>query len=544
MKYIMSMVHHNPGEPPFESIFNDAENLSAYGYNAQVFKHINTVITFDKLGLDLFPKGSEDRLWLDSFTQSLVEEMKQAKAAGKEVYYHIDLFVLPKKLVEAYKDEILDEDGKISLDKEKTLELHRVLIDEVFSRFPEIDGFIIRVGETYLHDTPYHIGNGAVKYGEKEKEKAQFVKLIEFLKEEVSIKHQKKLFFRTWDCFPDRFHADREYYLDIVNKIEPHENLYFSIKYVALDFWRRVKWNECLETGNHKQIIEVQCQREYEGKGAYPMYVMSDVINGDKHLSKVRGLKDVASNPQIQGIYAWPRGGGWLGPRIKNEFWCRLNTYVLGKYAENPDKTEEEIFYEFCKNDMGLSEKDGALFREMCLTANEAILRSRYIEEYDKTLNESFMPAGNWMRDECLGGMDQLGEAFEVLYRGGSIDAAIKEKEEGLRLWKKVRKIAEEIDFSTTPDGEFIKITTEYAVKLFAITVIGWKLMSEGFVYSKTRKVDKAYFETLLNEFDKAVADYRLLSENPVCPSLYGLEFLFDQKGMLTTINKYKEEIL
>lgn len=543
MRYIMSMVHHNPGEAPFQSIFNDAENLSAYGYNAQVFKHINTVITFDKLGLDLFPKGSEDRLWLDSFTQSLVEEMKQAKAAGKEVYYHIDLFVLPKKLVEAYKDEILDEDGKISLDKEKTLELHRVLIDEVFSRFPEIDGFIIRVGETYLHDTPYHIGNGAVKYGEKEKEKAQFVKLIEFLKEEVSIKHQKKLFFRTWDCFPDRFHADREYYLDIVNKIEPHENLYFSIKYVALDFWRRVKWNECLETGNHKQIIEVQCQREYEGKGAYPMYVMSDVINGDKHLSKVRGLKDVASNPQIQGIYAWPRGGGWLGPRIKNEFWCRLNTYVLGKYAENPDRTEEEIFYEFCKNDMGLSEKDGALFREMCLTANEAILRSRYIEEYDKTLNESFMPAGNWMRDECLGGMDQLGEAFEVLYRGGSIDAAIKEKEEGLRLWKKVRKIAEEIDFSTTPDGEFIKITTEYAVKLFTITVIGWKLMSEGFVYSKTRKVDKAYFETLLNEFDKAVAGYRLLSENPVCPSLYGLEFLFDQKGMLTTINKYKEEI-
>lgn len=543
MRYIMSMVHHNPGEAPFQSIFNDAENLSAYGYNAQVFKHINTVITFDKLGLDLFPKGSEDRLWLDSFTQSLVEEMKQAKAAGKEVYYHIDLFVLPKKLVEAYKDEILDEDGKISLDKEKTLELHRVLIDEVFSRFPEIDGFIIRVGETYLHDTPYHIGNGAVKYGEKEKEKAQFVKLIEFLKEEVSIKHQKKLFFRTWDCFPDRFHADREYYLDIVNKIEPHENLYFSIKYVALDFWRRVKWNECLETGNHKQIIEVQCQREYEGKGAYPMYVMSDVINGDKHLSKVRGLKDVASNPQIQGIYAWPRGGGWLGPRIKNEFWCRLNTYVLGKYAENPDRTEEEIFYEFCKNDMGLSEKDSALFREMCLTANEAILRSRYIEEYDKTLNESFMPAGNWMRDECLGGMDQLGEAFEVLYRGGSIDAAIKEKEEGLRLWKKVRKIAEEIDFSTTPDGEFIKITTEYAVKLFAITVIGWKLMSEGFVYSKTRKVDKAYFETLLNEFDKTVADYRLLSENPVCPSLYGLEFLFDQKGMLTTINKYKEEI-
>lgn len=544
MKYIMSMVHHNPGEAPFESIFNDAENLSSYGYNAQVFKHINTVITFDKLGLDLFPKGSEDRKWLDSFTQSLVGEMKQAKAAGKEVYYHIDLFVLPKKLVEAYKGEILDENGKISLEKEMTLELHRVLIDEVFSRFPEIDGFIIRVGETYLHDTPYHIGNGAVIYGDKEKEKAQFIRLIEFLKEEVSIKWGKKLFFRTWDCFPDRFHADLNYYLDITDKIEPHENLYFSIKYVALDFWRRVKWNECLCKGKHKQIIEVQCQREYEGKGAYPMYVMSDVINGDKYLKKVVGLKDVIDNPLIDGIYAWPRGGGWLGPRIKNEFWCRLNTYVLGKYAENPSRTEEEIFSEFCREDLKLSKKDTELFREMCLTANEAILRSRYIEEYDKTLNESFMPSGNWMRDECLGGMDQLGEAFEVLYENNSIDAAVKEKEYGLSLWKKVKEISEKIDFSNSLDGEFIKITAEYAVKLFAITVIGWKLMAEGFIYTKTGKADKKLFEELLMEFDRAVEEYRKLSENPICPSLYGLEFLFDQKGMLTTINNYKNDIL
>ncbi len=544
MKYIMSMVHHNPGEAPFESIFNDAENLSSYGYNAQVFKHINTVITFDKLGLDLFPKGSEDRKWLDSFTQSLVGEMKQAKAAGKEVYYHIDLFVLPKKLVEAYKGEILDENGKISLEKEMTLELHRVLIDEVFSRFPEIDGFIIRVGETYLHDTPYHIGNGAVIYGDKEKEKAQFIRLIEFLKEEVSIKWGKKLFFRTWDCFPDRFHADLNYYLDITDKIEPHENLYFSIKYVALDFWRRVKWNECLCKGKHKQIIEVQCQREYEGKGAYPMYVMSDVINGDKYLKKVVGLKDVIDNPLIDGIYAWPRGGGWLGPRIKNEFWCRLNTYVLGKYAENPSRTEEEIFSEFCREDLKLSKKDTELFREMCLTANEAILRSRYIEEYDKTLNESFMPSGNWMRDECLGGMDQLGEAFEVLYENNSIDAAVKEKEQGLSLWKKVKEISEKIDFSNSLDGEFIKITAEYAVKLFAITVIGWKLMVEGFIYTKTGKADKKLFEELLMEFDRAVEEYRKLSENPICPSLYGLEFLFDQKGMLTTINNYKNDIL
>ena len=46
----------------------------------------------------------------------------------------------------------------------KTQELHQVMLDEVFLRFPDIDGLIIRVGETYLYDTPFHTGNGAVHY--------------------------------------------------------------------------------------------------------------------------------------------------------------------------------------------------------------------------------------------------------------------------------------------------------------------------------------------------------------------------------------------
>lgn len=544
MKYRMSMVHHNPGEAPFDTIFNNAENLSAYGYNAQVFKHINTCLTFDELGLDLFEKGSEERAWLDGFTSSLIKEMRSAKAAGKEVYYHIDLFVLPKKLVEIYADEILDENGKISLDKEKTLFLHSVLIREVFARFPEVDGFIIRVGETYLHDTPYHTGNGAVIYGDKEREKEQFIRLIDFLRQEVCVLHGKKLFFRTWDCFPDRFHACKEYYLDIVNSVEPHENLYFSIKHVALDFWRRVKFNECLTAGRHKQIIEVQCQREYEGKGAYPSYVMADVINGDKHLKKVIGLRDVASDPLIEGIYAWPRGGGWLGPRIKNEFWCRLNTYVIGKFAEDPSRTEEEIFREFSKEDMHLSEEDIDLFRETCLISNEAILKSRYIEKYDETLNESFMPCGNWLRDECIGGLDQLGEVFECLYSNGSVYDAIEEKKEGLRLWEKAREVCSEIDFSSCLDGEFIKVSLEYAVRLFKITSLGFEIMLRGFIHQKGEKADKDEFAKLLGELDMAVEHYRELENNSFSSSLYGLEFLFDQKGMLTTINNYKNIIL
>jgi hypothetical protein len=34
--------------------------------------------------------------------------------------------------------------------------------------------------------------------------------------------------------------------------------------------------------------------------------------------------------------------------------WCALNAYVIAKYAENPKRTEEEIFNEFAAQQLGL----------------------------------------------------------------------------------------------------------------------------------------------------------------------------------------------
>ena len=160
------------------------------------------------------------------------------------------------------------------------------------------------------------------------------MKLIRFLREEICVKHGKQLFFRTWDIFPDKLHARLDHYLEVTDQIEPHPQLAFSIKHTALDFWRHVKVNECLTQGKHPQIIEVQCQREYEGKGAYPNYVMDGVINGFEENAKKIGLKDLLAHPKILGVYSWSRGGGWYGPYIKNEFWPDLNAFVLAQFVQ------------------------------------------------------------------------------------------------------------------------------------------------------------------------------------------------------------------
>jgi hypothetical protein len=59
------------------------------------------------------------------------------------------------------------------------------------------------------------------------------------------------------------------YYEQMTNQIPTHPQLYFSIKHSAGDFTRPAVWNPQLGTGKHAQIVEVELQREYEGKGAY-----------------------------------------------------------------------------------------------------------------------------------------------------------------------------------------------------------------------------------------------------------------------------------
>jgi hypothetical protein len=537
------MVHHNPGEQPFESAFLDPSHLVEYGYNGQVFKHINCIATFAKLGLDLFPKGSPEREWLDRFTPGIVEEIAAAKAHGLKVFYHIDLFVLPAKLVELYRDEICGADGRISLDKPKTSEIHQILFDEIFERFPALDGLIIRVGETYLFDTPYHGGNGVVPRSGKDwtptylyaetvdgkmsdsnwtpAQVSSYIRLIRFLREEICVRYEKTLIFRTWDIYPDKLHAVPEHYLEVTDHIEPHEKLLFSIKHTALDFWRRVKVNECLSIGKHSQIVEVQCQREYEGKGAFPNYVMDGVINGFDENSQRIGLGDLLQSSRIKGVYSWSRGGGWYGPYIKNEFWADLNAFVLGSFAKDQLLAETDLFARFCRERMLLNDADTLRFRGICLLSSSAVLKGRQCEAFDKVLNESVLPTACWMRDDRLGGREQLHIVLKYLDENRLVETALDEKQEAVELWHKVRSMAAEIYWGDEGLEEIIKTSIEYGRLLFSIVHQGWIIMCAGFEGDRSGHYDRPAIEEAAAKYDSLWEEYRQLSRSPSCASLY-----------------------
>lgn len=517
MEFIMDMVHHNPGEPLCQTSFLNPEKLVRYGYNGQVHKSINCAVTCQSFDPDCLPQGSSDRNWILQKQANIRQEIRLAKEAGLQVFYHIDLMVLPRLLFQKHREKLCDPQGIIDLQKEATQRLLICMLREIFQEFPQVDGLIIRVGETYLYDTPYHVGNSLIRtsaYDGSEvpvqEEQRRYVLLLNLLRQEVCVNLEKYLFFRTWDCYPDKFHANPNYYLSVTNQVLPHDKLLFSIKHTAHDFWRWQPLNPCIGIGNHRQIIEIQCQREYEGKAAHPNYVAHGVLEGFPEQEDPMGLRQAAASGKVCGIYTWCRGGGWYGPYITNELWCEIHSWIFGHWARNPPQREETLFYRFCQEELGLSQEDSTLFRKLCLTASQAVLKGRYCGEYEKDARRKGLQPSNWMRDDRLGGEVQMKPMLDYLTQTGKWPLALEEKQQSVTLWKECVTLAEQIQ--TGPDSfrQWVITSSIYGQNLYQVVRCIWELFG-----SQKPK------EALLADYQEAWAQYRQTARLSQCATLY-----------------------
>lgn len=555
---ILDMVHHNPGEPLTETIFNNPTYLKNQGYTGQVmndFTFAHAAITFDKLNPQIFPQGSKDRAWVMAAANRVRKNIAAAHAAGIKVYYFTDLIVLPKKLVELYRNEICDAKGKISFERPKTIEIHKMMLDELFGTFPDLDGLVIRTGETYLNNVPYHTGNNPITNGT-----TSHVKLINLLKDEVCVKRNKTIFYRTWSF--GGMHDSAAYYLSVTDKIEPHQNLFFSIKHTKGDYHRTFDFNPTLGIGNHKQIVEVQCQREYEGKGAYPNYVMEGVINGFeeyKTICKQKGntcLKDIKDNKNFAGVWSWSRGGGWVGPYISNEFWCKLNAFVIGKWGSNTNATEESVFNQFMDANGIKKPADRKAFRSLCLLSAKAVLRGHESGEYPFDSDWVW-----WMRDEFLAGIDTpnvspkmypsegvLLKAFSWYYKNGLLDKVVAEKQNNVQIWNKIVLLSSKVHLPNKEDQAYLTISSRYGWLLHSIIASGWKIMALGYQGDQTGHYNKKELLLAIKQYDSNwVAYKKLKADFAACATLYKpFAFVYTApnyhavQGMDASVNKYR----
>lgn len=539
-RFALDMVYDNPGEPPQPSAFRDPKFLAGWGYNGQVIADgADSCQTFDAIASGIFVSDPEAKKWIEEHARLLEARAQATRAAGLKAYAWFQFIVLPKALVEKYRDRICDRQGHIDLERRLTQKILRAQVNELFDRCPSLDGLVVRTGEIYLHDSPFHTATGRESEGKTQGATAilrgprSHTTLLKLLREEVCVKRDKQLVYRTWD-FGNNFHINPDYYLKVTDAIAPHPNLVFSIKHQADDFLRIRPFNPTLGIGKHRQIVEVQGQREAYGKGAHPYYVGDGVINGweeDKLTMKPgrpHGLRDLTTNQNFAGVWTWSRGGGWEGPYITNELWCALNAHVAAKFAQNPARSEPELFNEFATQQLGLAGDDLARFRELNLLSASAILRGQcsLLGPVDLW----------WARDNFMGVPD-----LRYFVTNQLVTAALAEKAEAVAQWKRIESLARQIKFRDASTQEFVETSCTYGRIKYAIFEQAWTVILLGKQGELSSRFESARITQATAAYDQLWAEWRQLRANhPSCATLYKDVAFHDQPGMGALVDSYR----
>lgn len=541
-RFVIDMVHNNPGEPLQPTAFRDPHHLAALGYNGQVIMaEADSCETFDSIAPGLIPGGSPERTWILQHAQALEKQAEATHAAGLKAYAWFQFIVLPKELVARYKNTICDAQGRIDLELPMTQKILRAQIDEIFNRCPALDGLVVRTGEIYLFDSPYHTSSGRPNESLAQSATAiihgpdSHIALLNLLRDEACVKHNKVVIYRTWD-FGNNFHINPAYYLKVADAIAPHPNLIFSIKYTKGDFFRLTPFNPTLGIGHQRQIVEVECQPEYYGKGAHPDYIGDGVINGWEEAPLINppgqptGLRDIVHDTNFAGIWTWSRGGGWEGPYIKNELWCSLNACVMARYAEDPARSEKDIFNEFAMGQLGLTGDDLAKFRQLCLLSASAIVRG----------NLSFKGKVNltWARDDFMAAPD-----LSYFIKNNLVPDVLAEKADSVAMWKKMEMLSRQIHFPDSKTREYVEVSCTYGRIKYAIIEQAWTILLYGGMGDATKNYDRQKLAAAITEYDRLWTEWRaLLKDHPDdCATLYKDVAFHDKPGIGAAVDCYRK---
>ena len=548
LSVITDMVHDNPGDAPYVTQYDDVAFLAERGLSGKVFflsEAAQIAVDFQDYDPNVFPVGSEGYNFVQEKKAEFHQKYQEAKDAGLKVYFMMDFVTLPSSMKDLYGDQIMTN-GKIDINKQKTKEVLAELMREMFTEFPEVDGIYPRYGENYtVRYSGYHFGNNPI--GVSSSKVNDHVTLLKFFREEVCVKYGKEVVYRTWstEVGNDSFTTSPSLYLQITNQVEPHDNLYIAIKHTAGDFWRNFEFNQTIGIGNHQQIVEVQCAREYEGKGAYPNYAAGSVINGFKEYemqmdaSANKSLRDVVNceNSIIAGIWTWSRGGGWGGPYINgnevpqgDELWCDLNAYVLGHWAQDTSRTDRSIVLQYAKEVLGMNDADAANFYTFCELSSDAVLYGIGTNSEPYTTDKW---VAYWTRDAGI--VDNYFKSnLSTMFRtkDGEKYVKLEERRHAVELWAQMVEIANGFSDSVAKKS-YIQLTTNYGYYLFSLYERLWTagiLFSERQMYG-LKNADE--INAVISEFYELWDQYEALRQDPRCPSLNS------KSGFTNIINGY-----
>jgi hypothetical protein len=405
------------------------ERYHEYNDNAAIVGDLTQLASFDATYPGAIPQGSALRERIEQQRQKFQKARAQAAALGIAVGLMTDEASLPIPILDRMGNSGPDNNlsARLDFDSEKFWEAYRAKYREVLKAYPQVAYVLVRTGENYSHPDEGYIGR-TVRDGDIDDAYFRHMqRLIEETRKIVVDEFGRTLIWRTWDLGGDGFHADPKVYDRVLAGLTSRKGLILAVKFTQTDFWRYNDFNPTIGRGGVDQIIEFQCAREYEGKGAFPNYV------GPIHAEAMRQAAALGA----KGVWIWDFGGGWGGPYLKSDRWVRLNIETTTRLALNPEASPRALAEEWAAKEFG--PKSATNVAEMLMLSGECVRKCLYIEAFARD-HRGWKPSLNLMRDDII-----RGEVLKQLYDGSkdSLPEVFTEKDQAVALAVRMRALFE-----------------------------------------------------------------------------------------------------
>lgn len=403
----LAMILDNPGEQPNSTRYRDPAELRRLGYS--------DLMIYPTTGLSglMGPEAltsADLRHWVAQQYDSAQQTAAAARTAGLGTWILYDAPSIARDLVKPSMLCVNQRPATLCPASPELLELSVRCLESLIHRIDPIEGVALRLGDTDAGKLPYLMGNDVYQpHCARCSAMGRADRLVRFITAFYGLvvgKLGRKLIVRGWNVRPGGMHDNPELCRRVVERLPDDPRLILSFKFTQTDFWRYQRWNpSSLACGSRPVIYELQCQREFEGKGAIPDYQAPLWRDGMPELDSPQGLAQLTQQVNVAGLWAWVRGGGWRGPYVSQdrEWWIDANVVAVPQLAANPKADPDDLARAWTRDRLGCEDpvaSDAIL--QVLRHSTESALQTFYVGPYARRRKDPWHPGAHFMQDDLI----------------------------------------------------------------------------------------------------------------------------------------------
>lgn len=347
-----------------------ARHIVAQGFTAIAVPGLIEFLSFDAAGV--YAQHPDRVAQAQAMRDAYRPMLTYAESLGLEVYLRTDMLTLTTPLEEYFVDRF----GSLATTDADFWDVYTGAMDELYAALPQLDGVVIRIGEAGdVYDVP-----GFDYYSRLAVKNVDEVRAMLTALSAQAEKSDTDVIFRTWSVGVGAvgdMHTDAESYHAVLDGMDS-PNLVVSTKYTLGDFYSHLPFNDTLEVGDQRRIVEFQSRREFEFFGAFP--------NDLGVLYRDALHRFLAANENVEGVWVWTQDGGpWrAGPmslELTSGFWqlYELNTELAVRLARDPSADPAELTADWAHRWLSDDPATVAAIGEAMTLSREAIAEGLYI---------------------------------------------------------------------------------------------------------------------------------------------------------------------